>query len=404
MNNAALIDKVMQDGDVAERRSAFIALLRGSDWREVLAPHVLSRHPEGGAAETAVIAAPIVAADEDKVQRCLELTSTRFGQELLVGLARYMKSDFVEHLLPHLRTAAGERASLLLCLLQHADPTWVTLPEAESVVRNHLQHPTIGRVALMLCLAESKNLQRFVPILEQHPPSSTEEWSALGRSGATSEKLSDYALSLLAAHPATLLYLIRIDPLPEAVSLLMMSCARGEWIANALEISVADGLHTRRLLPLVEHAVRLGGTTFSAALAWISTAKLSRELLAALREAMTTNTTTRDIDPTLWIRRNTCSSERALRAGRAGQAPSLHDAAALVRETVGQKGAELAKEILEKPHPQLIERVLYPLCATNAFAARQVVQLCADTRTDVSRRAQQLCARQDVRWPEPGAE
>ncbi len=81
------------------------------------------------------------------------------------------------------------------------------------------------------------------------------------------------------------------------------------------------------------------------------------------------------IDDLLWVRRKSASSDRALEHGRRGIAPDPMDAAALVRQYRGEDGRRLAHEILSEPYAHMVEPVLRPLCAVNARAAAEVMEL-----------------------------
>jgi hypothetical protein len=405
---AILLDKALSAEDRSERRCAFVELVGSEDWLQVLAPHVLScqghtvndtLHPDWSTFEAA---APLIAESEDKIHRCLELAGNRFAAELLVVLARRMGADLVEHALSHLRTAEGTRAALLLYVLQEADVDWVSHPAAGVVIRRQLKSGDIGRLSLLVWLARAGKLGDYLELLEEYPPSAIEEWSALGLGGLYSEVLCRRALAILPHHPGPLLYLLRLPELPPQVGPRIMAAARGEWVAAALELAVADGLSHRVMIPLAELGVRLGGRAMAAANAWIGQSKLSRELLLHLAEEMKAARESGDssrLNERLWIRRRAPSADRALEVGRRGEAPDLMDAAALVRQTRNEKAATLATEIIEEPREAMIE-VLHLLCAVDVAAGEQVINLSKSPNPDVARRAQEAVQWTDVLWPD----
>ncbi len=401
----ALLDQALVAKEPAARRQAFVALVRSDDWRQVLAPHVISRqgYKLGDAVQPDWItfreAARHIAAREDQIQRCLEMAGNRFSDELLLALAREKGAELVDHALPHLRTADGPRAQALQFILNEADPTWVTRALARSVIRRHLKQTELDRSQMIGWLAQAGNFGEFLENVEQNPPMAIEEWNALGLAGVYSEELFNRAMAILPHHPGPILYLVRLDPLPDEVSPRVMASARAEWVSAALELLVVHGVAHPILAPLAELGVRLGGRCLSAANVWIGSTKLSRELLRRMAAAMKTAEDGR-VNELLWIRRQAPSADRALERGRSDQEVDPMDAAALVRQLRGDKVPELVFEILDQPRERMTPALLRLLCAVHREAAQQVANLCHSPQPDVAKRAREARGWPDVLWPE----
>ena len=334
---------------------------------------------------------------EEKVQRCLELAGERYGGDLLLAVALSMGKALVDVTLPHLRTATGSRVQLLQKVLYASDPNWVLRPEAKRIIQKQLKRADLARMDMMKWLADSGSLGEFLSELHECPPETFQEWGALGRANVWDEDLFDHALALLPQAPATLSYLLRLDPVREAVAPRMLACARGEWVVAALETAILDGLKGSELVSIAEIAVRLGGVAMATAYAWIANAHLSPAMLNMLVVAMRRDGN--KVAEALWVRRTTHSGDRALADGRQGRVPDAMDAAALVREIHGEKALELVREIVTQPRDALMEPVLRPLCATNPQAAREVLLLSASPESDVAKRAKIACDWPDVLWP-----
>jgi hypothetical protein len=401
-----LLDQALGAEDPVERRQAFVQLAGSEHWRLVLAPHVVScqgyrvrdaMYPDQRTFDSA---APAIAADDERVQRCLELAGSRFSGALLSSLARHMKGALVEPALAHLRTAEGVRSSLLQRVLQEADPRWVDEPLAQPVLRKQLRVQDHSRVELMGWLANMGTLGRFIKELREYPPAALEEWGALGRAQVKDQQLFDLAMATLPHAPAPILYLLRLDPLPMVVARRIMAAARGEWVATALEVAIIDGLDHEILVPLAEIGVRMGGRSLAAATAWIGASKLAKKLLGQLGEAMgAADGDRRRVNDYLWIRRSAPSGDRALERGRRGEDPDPMDAATLVRQLRGAKVHELVLEILERPREAMFETILHPLVAVNEEAAREVMGLCESANAEVATRAREARRWSDVAWP-----
>lgn len=399
-----LLDTALGAPSPAERREAFITLLRSDEWRLVLAPHVISSqgyrvrdtlHPDWA---TFHQAAEAVAVDPEKVQRSLELAGSRFSASLLAALAKNMGRGLVAPALEELSDAEGLRATILLHVLQQADADWLQHPLAPDVVRAQLRAQDTARSELMHWLARAGVLENYVDTLHEYPPSTMEDWGALGRAGLRDPSLYDLAMSTLPHVPSPILYLMRLDPLPREALQRIMASARPDWIASALELAILDTLHTPDLLPLAEMGVRVGGRAMAAATAWIGASKLARQLLVYIGQAMKKRSPTK-LQEDLWVRRKAASPDRALERGRRGERPDLMDAAALVRQLRGDKVHELVREILSEPRPEMLETVLRPLCAVNEQAAREVMSLCESSDRDVAKRASAARLWSDIAWP-----
>jgi hypothetical protein len=406
-DNEALLDQALTGPSRDARRAAFVALVASEDWRLVLAPHVISQqgyelrdgyYPD---ATTFSLAAPAVAASEEKIQRALELLGSRFSEDLVAALARHMGQSLVEHALAHLRTAKGERAILLQNVLNLADRNWVQLPEAKRVIRQRLRLADRSRPQLMEWLATAGNLADFADEIREYPPRFAEEWNALGRANLRDDKLTDQGLAVLGATPEPLAYLLRLDPLPEVVTTRMLAAARPDWLVHSMEVAIFVGLHHRQLVTLAELGVRLGGRPMAAATAWVNSARLGKDLLQLLAGLIHRDGDHVRLSDMLWVQRRAPSANRALEDGRKGVAPDPSDAAALVRQLRGEKILELVREILGKPREQMMETVLRPMCAVSPEAATEVVALCRNADHDLSRRAREVRQQwRDVLWPE----
>lgn len=408
ISTSSLLDQALGAETSSQRRSAFLQLLRSRDWRLVLAPHVLSRqafyvrdeiYPDN---VTFHRAAEVIAASEEQTQKCLEMAGSRFADELLLCLAQSMGPAFVEHALPHLRTAEGMRAVSLQSVLWVADRGWVALPGAGAAIRRHLRQTEIDRSNLLSWLADAGNLEGFISIMEEVPPLSVEEWNALGLSHVFSELLYERAMAIMPHHPGPLLYLLRLEPIPADVPPRMMSSARAEWVAAALEIATVHGLSNTTLVQLAELGVRLGGRCLSAATLWIGATKLSRQLLRRLNDELTEGS--QGLDELVWIRRNAPSADRALERGRNDNTIDPMDAAALVRQIRGERAAEMVYEILDEPRATMYPLLLQLLCAVHTEAAQQVVNMCYSPRPEVAGRAREARQWRDILWPEEEAE
>jgi hypothetical protein len=406
MDAAALLDQALSGASREARRDAFVSLISSADdWKLVLAPHVISQqgyelsdgyYPDRATFEAA---APAIAASEEKIQRVLEILGTRFSLDLAELLAREMGIKLVEHLLDHLRTAKGERSLLLQKVLHQADPAWVQLPEARRVIRQRIRTADRGRTQLLIWLAEAGNLREFLEELRELPPTHLDEWHALGKANLSDDDLTHYALAVLGESPEPLAYLLGLDPLPAAVAPRMMSAARPDWLVQAMEIAIVLGLHNRALVALAELGVRLGGRPMAAATAWLTSARLGKELLTRLATQLVREDGRARLSDLIWVQRRSPSANRALEEGRKGIVPDPFDAAALVRQLRGEKVIELVREILGKPRLEMIESVLHPLCGVNRDAAQEVVLLCHGGEGELGRRARDARSWPDVMWP-----
>ncbi len=399
-----LLDLALGSEDPSKRRSAFVELAGSEHWRLVLAPHVIScqgyrvgdtMYPD---LQTFNLAAGAIAKDDDRVQRCLELAGTRFSGALLTALARAMGGELVESALAHLRTAEGIRSSLLQRVLQEADPAWVRHELARPVIKRQLRTQDHSRIELLGWLAEAGELANYVDVLHDFPPTTLEEWSALGKGQLRDKQLFELAMATLPQAPAPVLYLLRLDPLPMIVARRVMAAARGEWVASLLEVAIIDGLEHDLLVPMAEIGVRMGGRSLAAATAWIGASKLAKRLLVKLGEAMRTGEG-HQISDCLWIRRSAPSGDRALEQGRRDERPDPMDAATLVRQLRGAKVRELVLEILEAPRETMFETILHPLVAVNEEAAREVMSLCESQDEGVAKKARLARQWSDIAWP-----
>lgn len=404
-----LINKALNAKNIVERRNAFIKMLKSDEWRQVLAPHVISRqgfllrkvlYPDW---ETFRQSATCIAQDERKVQRSLELVGTRFGDELLYALARTMGRGLVEPTLQHLSSSDGVRTQLLQNILNYADPTWVRFPSAQTPIRSLLRGNTSERAILMKLLARQGNLANFIDELYQHPPISMEEWSALGRSSIYDESLFYRALAIMPHAIEPLAYLLRLQPIPDSVFPRMMAAARNDWVIAALELALIDGIDSSLMIPVAELGIRMGGQSLGLANSWIGSSKLVRRILSLLDRSVLWEDHRRKIDPNLWTRRVAPSADRALEQGRNGTEPDPLDVAALVRQISDDKLQPLIEEILTVPKEALIDSVLHQLCAVNLDAARYVVSLTKHPDPLVAERAYKATRWPDVAWPELSA-
>lgn len=390
----------------AKRREAFLELLSGDDWAQALLEETIGRQgyliredffPDLIAARKA---APVIAADEDKVHRLLQLVGSRGTPELLHALARHMGSELVDHALAHLRTAQGDRADLLLQHLQIADPGWVRQRAARKVIRRGLRENGPGRFLVLEFLAEAGNMEPFLDEIRATPPQFLEEWSALGRAGVKDAQLQRRGLASFRSSPDALALLLRMDPLPEVVAPRMMAAATPEWLLEALEVAIVEKLNHPALLPLAELGIRQGGRQLAAASAWLGTTRTSHTLLVHLTRQLKGEDGHDRIDNMFWVQRRPSSADRALDQGRRGGDPDLMDAAALVRQCRGNEPEELVREILGRPLPNMFESVLHPLCAVHPQAALEVQQLARGEEPEPARRAQEALQWDDVLWQE----
>ncbi|MBW2732720.1 MAG: hypothetical protein JRH20_10040 [Deltaproteobacteria bacterium] len=400
---STLLDRAL-GSSLEERRHAFVELVRSKHWRLVLAPHVISCQSIGdrSAAQPDNVvfeeAAEAIASSETRVQRALELAAVRFGDAMLMPLARHMGSAFIEPTLSHLRTAEGERSITLQRALQVADLSWVKHPLATPVVRRQLRIQDQNRVVLIQWLSQAGVLHRYVGELRDYPPVALEEWGALGRSQIHDDFLFDLAMATLPHMPGPLVYLLRLKPVSKVVAQRVMASARGDWVSAALESTIIDGLEHELIIPLAEVAVRLGGRSLSTATAWIGAAKFSKRLLGMLEEVMEREGRER-LNEVLWMERRMPSADRALEHGRRGLEPDLMDAAALVRQLRTDRAVELVREVLETPREAMVEAVLHPLCAVHEECAREVAYLGDSKVPQVAERAKRARRWEDVAWP-----
>jgi hypothetical protein len=397
MDSADLLDQALTGSTRAQRRKAFVAIASSEEWRLVLAPHVISQQgyelSDGLFPDrlTFSAVAPAVASGEEKIQRVLELVGGRFALDLCEELARHMGSDLVEHALPHLRTAQEERAQLLLRVLTVAERGWVKRPEARRIVRQRLRSPDVCRPAVLELVAEAGILPEFVEELREHPPTSAEEWSAVGKGGLAEPALVDRALALLASHPEVMSYLLRLDPLPGAVPGRLLAAARPDWLVQALEVAIVYNLHHACLVPLAELA---------AATAWLSSARLGKGLLEILARQIIWEDGRSRLSDVIWLQRRAASANRALEDARSGRTPDPQDAAALIRQLHGDKTVELVRECLGQARPEAVEGILHPLCSVSPEAAAELAALCRSAEPEVARRARQARSGwKDVVWP-----
>ncbi|MBK8480646.1 MAG: hypothetical protein IPL40_05665 [Proteobacteria bacterium] len=404
MSAHQLIDQATASPDPERRREAFLALLQSERWSAALVAAVVGSQtvPLRGSRQPDWIglrqAASTIATDEEKVQCCLELAGQVPADALLLALARQMGSGLVESALSHLRTAEGSRRQMLNRVLQEADPAWVDHPAAGQTIRRQLASSDGSRGELMTALARAGTLGTFTTALHRSPPTTPEEWNALGRAKLVDPDLINLALALLARVPGTLLYLARLPEPPAALLPRMLAAATPEWTMGALDLAMQHSADCPALVPLATLSVQRGGAGFSYGLAWTSASKLGRSLLALLGERLRVGGPTGLVDQMLRSRSQLTSANRALAQGRRGEAPDALDAAALVRQLTGEKARAMAREILEEPRLNLVEPVLHHLCAVRDEAAREVAALCTDARPEVAARAQQACAWPDVRW------
>ncbi len=406
MSCAETIEHILLEPDRKQKRQAFVKVLATQDWREVLAPHVISTmgYEVQGAVvpdeATFYLAAPVIAASEEKIQRVLELLESKFAPDLLVALAHQMGSMLAEHLLPHLRTAEAERSLVLQRILYQADPNWVRHPGAKRVIKKELRKIDLHRTELIKWLADAGNLGDFLPEIQDHPPLCVEEWNSLGLAGIHDEGLINRALGTLGKHPDALAYLLRLKEVPEAVHPRMMSAARTNWLVNALEVAIYMGVFHEHLLSLAELAIRLGGRPMSAAISWLNAANLGKEILTYLAQQMKENGKAFRANSQLWISYRPPSPDRALERGRRGEIPDPMDAATLIRQLRGERVTELVQEILTKPHLAMMETVLRPLCGVNEDAAKEVQMISVNDEPAIAHRAQDALKWPDVAWPE----
>lgn len=400
-----LIDQATASPDPVRRREAFLELLQSERWSAALVAAVIG-------SQTIVLrgtprpdwiglreAAATIASDEEKVQTCLELAGQVPADALLMALARYMGSGLVETALSHLRTAEGARRHALNRLLQEADPAWVDHPSAGQTIRRQLATSDGSRGELMTALARAGTLAAFTTALHRSPPTTPEEWNALGRAKLVDPELINLALAVLARTPGAVLYLARLPEPPAAFLPRMLAAASPEWTMGVLDLAMQHNADSAALLPLASLSVQRGGAGFSYGLAWTSASKLGRSLLGLLGERLRAGGPAGLVDQMLRSRSQLTSANRALAQGRRGEVPEALDAAALVRQLTGEKARAMAREILEEPRPNLLEPVLHHLCAVRDEAAREVVTLCTDLRPEVAARAQEARAWPDVRWP-----
>jgi len=399
-----LVQQAQESTDRIQRREAFIALISSDDWERGMILDVLDQqgytlrdgfHPD---LHTARAVAPEIASSEDKLHRALELIHCRFCTLLLEVLAPQMGAELVDHVLDHLRTAQGERAHTLIQILGLADPRWVARRAARRIISKLLSSDNQIRAPLMLVLAEADSMSPFGELIRKHPPTSLEEWGAMGKTGQRDDELVDLALASFRHSPEALAYLLQLDPIPDRVGPLMMAAAKPDWLVEAMEVAVLQQLDSPRLLPLAELGVRLGGQSMAVAGAWLGSVGLSKKLLSCLADQIKREDGRDRVDNMLWVNRNAPSADRALEQGRAGIPPEPLDAAALVRQLLEEDGVHLARQILSEPLEAMIQPVLRPLCTVNAAAAQEVVTLSKSTDPAVAQRAKQALTWPDVFW------
>lgn len=405
----ALIDQATTGHDRKLRRQAFIELISGEQWKRALDPQVIAQQGytlrEGFFPDLASFAeaAPIIAVSEEKIQHMLEILGSRFSEELLFALAKFMGRDLVEHVLAHLRTAQGERAVWLQQILFKSDPHWVEESLARRIIRQQLRTPSRNRYLLLRLLADIGNLSDFVEEIIERPPIFAEEWHALGKANVSQEEFINRALADLGTGPEPLAYLLQLDPIPESVILRMMAAARPDWLIHSFEVAVSLDLQLRPLILMAELGIRLGGRPMSMAISWLHATKLGAEVLSALSGMIFREGKHTRINDLLWVQRHTSSASLALEVGRKGGVPDPMDAAALIRQLRGDRIIELVREILNEPYPAMMEAVLHPLCGVSIEAANQVVLLCKSRQPEIAQRAQQARLWPDVVWPEEAA-
>ena len=401
MNSAETLLKQATESDGKQRREAFLKLVASEDWELALTEQVIAA--QGYAIRddsfpdliTARAAAPIIASDEDKIHRVLELLGSLFTPELLGAMARHMGPGLVDHALAHLRTAHGERADLLLQHLQIAHRGWVTHPSARRIIRKGLREHGATRFMILDNLAEAGNLDQFLPELRDHAPHYLEEWSAMGKSGIMDESLVHQGLASFRNGPESLAYLLRLDPVPEAVGPRIMAAALPDWLLDALEVAIVEKLDHPFLLPLAELGIRQGGRQLAAASAWLGATRISHDLLSCLTKQLVREDGHERLDDLLWVRRKASSPDRAMEHGRRGVVPDLLDAAALVRQYRGEDARVLTREILSEPYLVMMEPVLRPLCAVNSRAASEVME-----QAQIGDPGPAELARQALKWPD----
>lgn len=163
-------------------------------------------------------------------------------------------------------------------------PAWVEHPAASQTIRRLLATSDGSRGELMTALARACTLAAFTTALHRSPPTTPEDWNALGRAKLVDPELIHLALSLLARTPGAVLYLARLPEPPAAFLPRMLAAASPEWTMGVLDdLAMQHHADSAALLPLASLSVRRGGAGFSYGLAWTSASKLGRSLLGPAR-------------------------------------------------------------------------------------------------------------------------
>ncbi len=195
------------------RKEAFLKLLASDDWNKALSESILEKQivevdqklqPDF---PTFQEAAQIIAQDEEKIHRALQILNSFSTENLLMALAQHMGKDLVEHALDHLRTADGERALLLERVLYESDPLWVCESSAKRLIRNRLKNQEQGRSQLIEWLSDAEILADYIQELREFPPRFVNEWRALAQTGIREEIFINRATALLGPTPDPLVYL-----------------------------------------------------------------------------------------------------------------------------------------------------------------------------------------------------
>lgn len=401
-----LLDQALSASQIDARRDAFIKLLDSPNWRMVLAPHVISKmcadcgqQPPLPDLESFRLAAPIIGANEEKIHRSLSFIESPFGLEMVGAVAKHMGAAFVEHALDHLRTAEGDRITLLISALEESDRKWVCSPEAQRIIKRLLRIQDHNRIYLLGRLGEEGKLREFIDDLHDLPPVFMEEWRAFGIAQIDDPFYLNLALASLGETPEPLAYLLRLPSPPPGTAMRIMSAAKMDWLITALEVGMVEHLEHPVMFWLAELAVRWGGRPLATAINWINMQRLSKDLLILLQQNIKRVDGRTIVNDELWVQRRSASSTRAQEQGRRGESLDEMDAAALVRQMRGEKAAELAREIVVTPLPSMFEPVLHHLCAVNIEAAHEIMQLINHQDPKVVERVRQVISWPDVRWP-----
>lgn len=388
-----------------QQRDAFLEALDSQRWSEVLDARALQGQSYRTGAgvfpdlATARLAAPIIAASDERLQRLLEQVSAPCTDVYLHALAAHMGEALVGPVLAHLRTAKGERAAALVDALCRAHPGWVRRREARRVLTRLLEQ--VGsphRHRAMEMLGGVTPVDPYVEVLRDAPPATLEEWSALGRARVFDPALINLALASFAVGADALAYLLRMDPVPRRVVTRMMAAAQADWLIDALEVAILEKLDHEVLLPLAELGIRLGGRSMGMATAWLGAAKMAKDLLRVLTGLVSRERGKLVVSDALWLGQSPAVADRALAAGRAGEEPDPLDGAALVRQLRNEEVESLVREILDEPRPTMMEPVLRPLCCVNPAAAELVLALAEEQDPRRAPWIAQALAWPDVMW------